>query len=365
MTPAASTGTSGDTARTPGHPPDARPIHVVGAGAIVRDAHLPAYRLGGLAVAGFFDLDPRRARALAESWPGSRAFGSLVELLASAEAVHGALDVALPPEALAATLPELPAGIPTLVQKPFGRDLAEATRLLEVLRARRVPGAVNFQLRHAPVVAALRELIFAGAIGEPIDLEVRVVCRMPWETWAFLEGTPRMEVLMHSIHYLDLARSLFGEPTDVWASTSRHPAALRIADVRSTAILRFAGDRRAVVTTFHHHAAPPGHDASHLKVEGTRGTAVARLGVNLDYPRGRPDALEWSADGRPWRATPIAGNWFPHAFLGSMQALLAHAADPTRPLESSFGDAWRTMALVETCYRSAERGLRPPEPPHP
>jgi hypothetical protein len=32
-------------------------------------------------------------------------------------------------------------------------------------------------------------------------------------------------------------------------------------------------------------------------------------------------------------------------------------------IESEFTDAWRTMALVETCYTSAARGERPPGPP--
>jgi predicted dehydrogenase len=32
-------------------------------------------------------------------------------------------------------------------------------------------------------------------------------------------------------------------------------------------------------------------------------------------------------------------------------------------IESDFDDAWRTMALVETCYKSAAGGERVPELP--
>ncbi|MCC6777635.1 MAG: gfo/Idh/MocA family oxidoreductase, partial [Hyphomicrobiales bacterium] len=37
-------------------PSTPRPIVIIGAGGIVTDAHLPAYRLAGFPVAGVFDL---------------------------------------------------------------------------------------------------------------------------------------------------------------------------------------------------------------------------------------------------------------------------------------------------------------------
>jgi predicted dehydrogenase len=340
-----------------------RPVFVLGAGAIVRDAHLPAYARRGIAVGGVFDLDRARAEAAA-TLARTTAFDSLEALVDGARAVDGVFDLALPPAAVAPTLAALPERSWVLVQKPFGRDLAEATGLRRALAARGMRGAVNFQLRHAPAIVALRALVASGAIGEPVDLELRVVCRMPWETWPFLRGMPRMEVLMHAIHYLDLARALFGEPDRVWCATARDPRAPELAETRSTTAMTFGDARRAVVTTYHHHEAPAAHDASHLRIEGTRGTAVARLGVNLDYPTGRPDTLEWSADGGPWRTVPLEGNWFPDAFGGAMAALLDAAdRDAASPRDSGFDDAWRTMALVETCYKSAAAGETPPPPP--
>jgi len=343
-----------------------RPIFIIGAGAIVRDAHVPAYRTAGYDIGGFFDTDHTRTKALTASCPQSRAFGTLMDALRACVHANGVLDIALPPQALARTIDALPADSTVLIQKPFGMTLAEATELRNALTRRGIRGAVNFQLRHAPVVRALRALLASGAIGEIVDVEVRVVCSMPWDTWPFLVGMPRMEILMHSIHYLDLCRALLGEPTRVWSWAAPHPAAREIADARSTTILAFESEgapRRAVVTTYHHHAAPEAHDASHLRVEGTRGTAVARLGVNLDYPRGRPDTLSWSADGSAWRDEPVVGNWFPHAFAGSMAALLEATRAGCNPTDSNFDDAWRTMALVETCYKSASEGATVPELP--
>ncbi|HPU57778.1 MAG TPA: gfo/Idh/MocA family oxidoreductase, partial [Verrucomicrobiota bacterium] len=38
-----------------------RPIVIIGAGGIVRDAHLPAYRKANFPVAGIYDLNPAAA----------------------------------------------------------------------------------------------------------------------------------------------------------------------------------------------------------------------------------------------------------------------------------------------------------------
>ena len=335
---------------------------MIGAGSIVRDAHLPAYRNAGFPVAGVFDLDADRARGLAAEF-GLCAFARREDLIAACADAGGICDLALPPRAVAATLRELPERSLVLVQKPFGTDLADANEILRVARARDIRGAVNFQLRHAPCVQGARALVADGAIGEVVDVEIRVVCRMPWETWPFLAGMPRMEILMHSIHYLDLVRALCGEPSRVWSAIARDPRAPNIAEARSSTVMTFGETRRAVVTSYHHHAAPEGHDASHLRIEGTRGTIVARLGVNLDYPRGRPDTLEISRDGGAWEGIVVRGNWFPHAFEGPMANLQRLATGEATTIESDFDDAWRTMALVETCYKSAAGGERVPELP--
>jgi len=331
----------------------------------VRDAHLPAYALDGVPVAGFLDLDAARAAALAATVRGAEAFPTLSALAEACAACNGIYDIALPPQAMRAAIDAIPEGSTILLQKPFGRDLAEATALLAAIERRGIRGCVNLQLRHAPAVTALAQLLASGSLGEPLDLEMRVVCRMPWRNWPFLEGLPRMEILMHSIHYLDLCRALFGEPERVWSAAFGHPGSRDLADARSTTVLSFARGRRAVVTTYHHHAAPARHDASHLRVECTRGTAVARLGVNLNYPEGLPDTLEWSADGAPWQPVALEGNWFPHAFRGPMRDAQRAAVDASFVPATSFRDAWRTMALVEACYRSAACGEMMPKEPAP
>jgi predicted dehydrogenase len=329
---------------------------LIGAGSIVNDAHLPAYRALGFTVRGVVDPDLDRARALAERWGIPAAHPSLD----AAACPEGTIfDVAVPPQALDEVLASLPTGAAVLVQKPLGLDLDHATRLRDLARARGLVGAMNFQLRFAPAMLALTRLVRTGAMGELVDLEVRVTCSMPWTQWPFMRGLERIEFTLHSIHYLDLLRSLAGEPRRVWARAVAHPSADGLAATRSSAILDLGDHLRCTLSMNHHHVHGPRYEASELRVEGTRGAAVVRMGVNLDYPRGKPDALEVALDGRPWRDVPLVGSWFPTAFHGPMCNLQRFVAGEDEALVSPLDDAWRTMQLVEALYDSSDHGGTP------
>lgn len=335
-----------------------RPIVCLGAGGIVHDAHLPAYGAAGLPVAGIFDPQEARARSAAERFGLPRVFASFEE----AVAVPGAIfDVAVPPSELARVVERLPEGSAALLQKPLGLDLAEATRIRATSRARRITAAVNLQLRFSPAFLALRDALARGLLGRAIECEVLVNCRMPWELWPFLEGLPRMELPLHSIHYIDAIRSLLGEPSFAQGRTVRHPAAPRIASSRTTAILDYGEDVRCALSIHHHHMHGPRHQRSELRLEGERGAARLVMGVNLDYPRGRPDSLELALEGEEWREVPLVGNWFPDAFRGPMCALQRFVAGESSELEGSIDSAWCTMAVIEAIYAAdAARGVPVP-----
>ena len=99
---------------------------------------------------------------------------------------------------------------------------------------------------------------------------------------------------------------------------------------------------------------------SQLKVEGARGVAIARMGINLDYPEGQADQLELSfLASKGWQAVSLEGNWFNEAFEGPMSNLQRFVAGEDLVLETRVEDAARTMALVEACYRSSSAGGTP------
>lgn len=331
-----------------------RPIVIIGAGGIVTDAHLPAYRLANLPVAGVFDLDPKRAATVAEKW-GTLAFASLDEAVATPNAVY---DLALPPAAHLDVLPQLPDGAAVLQQKPMGRDLAEATAILELCRRKSLTAAVNFQLRFSPMLLAVADAVQRGWLGRLVDVEVHLNLVTPWQLFPFLQGMPRVEIAVHSIHYLDTLRALLGNPVGVHARTLGHPSTA-LAQTRTSALFDFAPDQRVTFSINHNHDFGRRFQDASFRFEGTDGAAMVKLGLLLNYPEGEPDELWITRKGEDWRQVPLAGRWFPHAFIGTMSNLQRYAAKEDPVLVTSVEDAWHTMALAEAAFDSAARPATP------
>lgn len=337
-------------------PSHVRPIVIVGAGSIVRTAHLPAYRRLGFTVAGVFDTQPNAALETARQFGVETVFSSLADACATPDAVF---DLAVPGDQIRGVLRSLPDQAAVLIQKPMGENLSDAQRILDLCRERRFAAALNFQLRFSPNVLALRDLIDRQALGELTDIEVRIVDRQPWEQWPFLERSPRLEVLYHSIHYLDTIRSLAGEPRSVYCRAVAHAGPEPFRDTRSTIILDYGDRIRCSLTLNHIHRQDVTHRASMMKVEGTAGAALLTLGVNLDYPAGPPDRLDVALDGGGWTSVPLRGSWFTEAFEGPMSNLQRFVQGEDEALVSPVQDAIKTMAVVEACYLSSDRGGTP------
>jgi predicted dehydrogenase len=83
------------------------------------------------------------------------------------------------------------------------------------------------------------------------------------------------------------------------------------------------------------------------------------MGVNLNYPQGEPDTLEFARTDSEWSAMALRGSWFLEAFEGPMSNLQRFVAGEDRKLVSSVEDGLRTMALVEACYDSSAHGATP------
>ncbi len=320
-----------------------RPIVIIGAGGIVQDAHLPAYRQAGFPVLGVHDRDAARAAALAERW-GIGMFATLAE----AAAQDAVFDVATPPGAHLDVLRALPAGATVLMQKPMGRDLDEASAIRRLCGDKRLIAAVNFQLRFAPMMLALQDAVARGLLGDIVDVEVHLNLLTPWHLFPFLRGAARVEIAVHSIHYFDLLRALLGNPSGVQARTLGHPRH-DLAQTRTTAMLDTRPGVRCVLSINHDHDFGRQFQDAAIRVEGTTGAARVKLGLLLDYPRGEPDEL-WLTEGGAWQPVPLSGGWFPDAFIGTMANVQRFAAGEDAALVSAVADAWHTMALVEACF---------------
>ena len=319
------------------------------------DAHFPAYRKGGFPIAGVFDLDAERAKLVGETF-GVPVFGSLDEALSTDDALF---DLATPPSAHLSVLERVPFGSGVLIQKPMGSDLDGATKILRVCRERKLNAAVNFQLRFSPMMLAVKEAVDRGLLGRLLDVEVRVSVDTPWGLFAFLKNLPRIEIAVHSIHYLDLIRSFLGDPVGVHAKTIGHPSS-EMAQTRTSAILDYGDEVRSAMSVNHNHAFGRRHQVAEFRFEGSDGAAHAKMGVLLDYPRGEPDQLTIKASGETdWVHVPLHGGWHPDAFVGRMANLQRFVAGEDKKLVASVEDAWTTMALVEAAFESSARPATP------
>lgn len=331
-----------------------RPIVIIGAGDIVRDAHLPAYRKAGFPVAGVFDLRRETAEARAREFNLPCVFDSIAEAVAVPDVIF---DLGIPPQALEGVLEQLPDGAAVLLQKPMGNSLDMARRIVAICGKKQLCAAVNFQFRFCPSMLAIQDLVTRAELGGLVEIEVRLNIKTPWETFPFLSSEPRVEIQIHTVHYLDTIRMLLGDPSRVFARTVKHPRFPTLASTRSSIILDYGDMIRCCLSINHCHPFGPRNAAATIRVEGTEGCAIATVGGLIDYPRSLPDRLEIVVRShKEWLEVPLSGNWFPDSFMGPMSNLQRFVAGEDAALVSPVADALQTMKLVEACYVSDARG---------
>jgi len=331
----------------------------IGAGGIVREAHQPAYRKAGWKVVAVYDPDSRKAHELARDFAIERVAHSLEEAIALA-GVNTIFDIATPAAEISHILPLLPDGSLVMIQKPFGSNLEEATRLQEICVRKKLKAAVNFQNRFIPAVTAAKRLIDAGTIGDLHHMEVRMNIYTPWHLWNFLFTIPRMEMLYHSIHYMDLARYFLGNPKSVYAKTVKHPHMMQLASVRSAIILDYGDIIQSFITTNHVNVYGQKYQDAFIKWEGTRGAIRHQIGKYINFPEGVEDHFEISllenGKNAEWESYQVEGQWYPDAFIASMANLMCFAEGSVKEPVNSVSSAVQTMQLVEAAYLSSESG---------
>lgn len=268
--------------------PDRFHIVVIGAGSVVNLGHLPAYDLAKLTIKGIYDVDQQRAQTTAMKWNIPIVFQTLSEACQFTSSEKVIFDIAVPSNQILSILEQLPIDSHALIQKPMGECLSEAQAIVNLCEKRHIHASVNFQLRYAPYILGLKDAIERGWLGEKITtIEIHINVLMPWSSWTFLATAPRLELVYHSIHYVDLIRHLVApyEPTALHCRTSRHAAMPHLSPVRTILSLEFEHDPFlfANIYTNHHHRWGAKHAQSYILVEGTGGAAKAQIGDNLAY----------------------------------------------------------------------------------
>src|SRR4051812_34597074 len=114
-------------------PENPLPIVIIGAGGIVTDAHLPAYRKAGFEVVGITNRTRSRAEKVAADWGIPNVYDTVAEAVAKAPK-HAVYDITIMPEKFVETLEQLPDGSGVLIQKPMGDYFWQSKAILDVCR---------------------------------------------------------------------------------------------------------------------------------------------------------------------------------------------------------------------------------------
>jgi len=337
-------------------------IGLVGCGGIVNYAHLPAYKAHRLNVVACYDRNPEAAEQTAREHGIPTVAVSLEQLLADDRIQI--VDIAVPPwHQLGVVEQVAAAGKHMLCQKPLSNTYREAARIVELARAAGVKLAVNQQMRWDAGIRVSRQLIDQGALGQPTDARIQVNVLTPWDMWPWLAQTPQLEVMFHSIHYLDSLRHLFGDPARVASFHTRYPGQGAIGETKTITMLEYASGLQVLVDVNHQNWSDDFYAT--FRFLGTEGIIKGTLGLMYDYPKGRPDTLEYQARVEPpreWLTPTLSTMWIPDAFIGPMASLMEAIQTGGEPLTSG-ADNLKTLQVVHAAYRSAaeHRAVEPAE----
>ena len=341
--------------------PDGLGIGVVGAGFIVRDCHLPAYREAGFRTVGITSRTRSKADEVASLHQIPLVTDSLDELLNHPEVAI--LDVAVPPgdqpELLRQVLRHRACnghlrGI--LAQKPLAMEPREAAEIVKMCADRGIQLQVNQNMRYDPAVRASKYLLNERTLGEPVLATINMRAVPHWMPWA--KGGRSLATYIMSIHHLDCMRYWLGDPVRVLASTRPDPrTTFHHSDGLNLYILEFENGARA--SSWDDVWAGPVKEGAapaisiDYRIEGTQGLAIGQIGWP-GWPERVPSTLKFSTinDQSVWQEPKWTTAWFPDAFAGTMAGLMVALESGVDPDISGF-DNLKTIALCESVMRAA------------
>jgi predicted dehydrogenase len=333
-------------------------IGCIGAGMIMAECHLAAYKQAGFPVVAIASRTQSKAKAVAERWNIPTTHATPEELIADRQVEI--IDIAFPPDqqpdlirkALAA--PHIKA---ILAQKPLALSLDEAKKLRdEAAKAGKIL-SVNQNMRYDQSMRVLKQILDKSELGDVVIATIEMRAIPHWQS--FLEDYDRLTLANMSVHHLDVLRFLFGDPEEIFTVSRTDPrTSFEHRDGITVSTLKFPGNVLAVsMEDVWSGPREEGFDSDiyiKWRVEGTAGVAQGTIG----WPDGSPSTLTYASKkttGGKWVTPTWETMWFPHAFIGVMEQL-QYAVKTGEAPALSVADNVKTMALVEAGYRSMDSG---------
>ena len=265
------------------------------------------------------------------------------------------VEISVPPQyQLAIARVCIAAGKHLLCQKPLSDTLPHAAEIVRLAREGGVKLAVNQQLRWGQGLRAAKNLISKGWIGQVTDASIQVSVNTPWDMWGWLVVSPRLEVLYHSIHYIDAMRSILGDPVWVTSRHARYPlqGGWWARPRPSPSWITVTTCRRSSPTTTTTTATTTSPSSAS---SAPRGSSPARWARCTTTRTGGP--TRWSGAARRYYPdkrfeAKLEGKWIPDAFIGPTASLMQAIQEDGVP-ETDGDDNLQTLRVVEAAYLSA------------
>jgi predicted dehydrogenase len=201
-------------------------IGCAGAGFIMRDCHLVAYRQAGFNPVAIASRTVGRAEETARRHSIPRVHATIADLHADPEIE--VLDIAVPPHVQPGVIREAVRhkhirGI--LAQKPLAMSVSEAKECVALCDAAGVTLAVNQNMRYDQSVRAMKYLLRRGWLGEIVLATIDMRAIPHWMPWS--EKLPSLSTFVMSIHHLEMLQHRGGRQERFWHEQQRDGVIVR------------------------------------------------------------------------------------------------------------------------------------------
>jgi predicted dehydrogenase len=331
-------------------------LGLVGCGFFAQN-HLHSWndlRSWGVDIVAVCDVDPARAKAAAEQF-GVRHWYVDPETMFQEEKL-GLVDIVTRTDTHREVVElAIRHRLPTIVQKPFGPDLAACTAMAKAAEAAGVFLAVHENFRFQTPMRKATEALRSGVIGEPSW--ARISFRTGYDIYKgqpYLLEEERFVIIDLGVHVLDLARLFLGEAEHVSAETQKRNPRVRGEDTATMLIKHRAGGVSVVECTYEAHRLPDSFPETLIEIEGRLGALILKVGRVMELTvNGSMIATEVDAPLLDWAERP----W--HIVQESVFATCSHmlaAIRAGREADTSANDNLKTFALAEAAYEAAATG---------
>lgn len=326
-------------------------VALIGCGFFAQN-QLEAWRdIDGVDVVALCDTDPTKLAATGKAFDIARQHVDAAELFAQGD--FDIVDIATTVQSHR-PLVEMAArhDVHVICQKPFASNMEDARAMVSAIEATGKTLMVHENFRWQSAVRTVINEVRKGTIGTPFF--GRVSFRSGYDVFSgqpYLAEGDRFIIEDLGIHILDIARALFGDVTQVSATTRRINPAIKGEDVATMLLKHKEGVTSVVDCSYATRRQPETFPQSLIEVDGDLGTIRLDAGYTLTVQgAARSETRDLSPPVLPWASRP----W--HNIQESVRIIQQHfvdcLTDQAQP-ETSGRDNLQTLGLVEAAYLSA------------